>query len=368
MTFYCPHCGRTYPVHTRLWRCKCGEALSLRGRPPFRVEAIDPGERSLWRYREMLPVREEHIVSLGEGFTPLVEARLHDLPFLAKLEFLAPTGSFKDRGTAVMVSFLKELGIKRVVDDSSGNAGASLAAYAARAGMRASIYVPAHASPIKRAQIAAYGAELIPVLGPRARATEAAQAAVSEDVYYASHAHNPLILEGTKTLAYELWEQLDGESPDALVLPVGQGTLLLGAYLGFSDLIRAGLLERMPRLFAVQATGCAPLYRAYKEGKEEAVPVERDETVAEGIRITRPVRARLVLRAVRESGGAVLAVNDEEIKHAQSLLAQQGLYVEPTSAVPVAALPQLREKLGTSGLLVIPLTGSGLKTSGQKAF
>jgi threonine synthase len=306
----------------------------------------------------MLPsVRE--LVSLGEGWTPLVPAHAHGVEFLAKLEFLAPTGSFKDRGTTVLVSFVKELGIKTVVEDSSGNAAASLSAYCARAGIQCKIFVLASASPAKLQQIRAYGAELIPVEGPRENAARAAQQA-AQSSYYASHVYSPLILEGTKTIAYELWEQLDGRAPDAMLFPTGHGTLLLGAYFGFRDLLEAELIEKMPALHAVQAEACAPLYRVYKENLAELPDVPQGETIAEGIRIRHPVRWRAILRAIRETGGSVVTVSDSEILSARRELARQGLYVEPTSAVAVAGLKAL-SLTSASPLLIIPLTGSGLK-------
>ena len=278
------------------------------------------------------------------------------------MEFLAPTGSFKDRGTAVLVNVLRGMGVKRVVEDSSGNAGASLAAYAARSGIEAEIYVPAYASPNKLAQIAVYRARLVKVEGPRERAAQAVQEAAAQGAYYASHYYNPFTLEGLKTIAYEIWEQLGWRAPDNLVLPVGQGTLFLGAYRGFHDLLMAGLIERLPHLFAVQAVPCAPLHEAYRRGLDDAFPIEKNETVAEGISTARPVRGRQILAAVRETGGAVLAVSDAETLRARDELARRGLYVEPTSAVAIAALLQLRDLIKTEELTFVPLTGSGLKS------
>ncbi len=382
MNFRCTACGRIYPPTTYLWRCDCGAPFELTGMPPFDKEAIEVKDLTLWRYRAMLPVEdEENIVSLGEGYTPLVEAMFQGLSLHWKLEFLSPTGSFKDRGATVLVSKLKEMGVGSVVEDSSGNAGAALAAYCARAGIEAEIYVPAHASPLKLAQISAYGAKLVTVEGlrrahplPNERAdsinkgtrrdtAEAAQKAAAEGTYYASHYYNPFFIDGLKTIAYELWEQLGGRAPYNLILPAGHGTLLLGAYRGFKDLQEAGLIEGLPRFFAVQAWRCAPLYEAYRKGLREAKPVAEGETIAEGIRIAEPVRGRQVLAAVRETGGAVLAVSEEEIKQAQEELALRGFYVEPTSAVAAAALRELSPALASDQITVVPLTGSGLKSA-----
>ncbi len=363
MNFRCLSCQRIYPQDTYRWRCDCGGVFELEGAPGFAQNEIQIGDFSLWRYRAMLPLKyEDGVISLGEGLTPLVETQIYGTRIHCKLEFLAPTGSFKDRGTAVLVNALRELGVKRMVEDSSGNAGASLAAYAARAGIEAEIYVPAYASPNKLTQISVYGAKLVKVAGPRERANQAVQEAAARGVYYASHYYNPFTLEGLKTIAYEIWEQLGRHAPDNLVLPVGHGTLLLGAYRGFKDLLTAGLIEGPPRLFAVQAEPCAPLYEAYQREMDDAFPIEKNETIAEGISIAQPVRGRQLLAAIRETGGAVLAVSDEATLHARDELALRGLYVEPTSATAIAALRQLRDLIGPEVTTVVPLTGSGLKS------
>lgn len=363
MNLRCSVCQRTYPVHTQKWRCECGGIFELDGTPPFSRQAIQSDVPTLWRYQAMLPVQSrESIVSLGEGFTPLVSIRFYGLPVLCKLEFLAPTGSFKDRGAAVLVSVLRAIGVTEVVEDSSGNAAASLAAYCARADINARIFVPAHASPAKLAQIAVYGAEVVPVEGPRENAALAAQEA-AQTTYYASHNYNPFFVEGTKTFAYEVWEHLSESAPHNLVFPVGNGSLLMGAYLGFVELRAAGLVERLPRLFAVQSQACAPFYEAYRQGLEDTQPVSAGETIAEGIRIARPSRGRQVLRAIRETGGAVVTVDDGEIQDARAMLARLGLYVEPTSATAVAALRKLDKMIASDEITIVPLTGSGLKSA-----
>jgi len=331
--------------------------------PGFSQADIETSDHSLWRYRAMLPVKQEDgIISLGEGLTPLVETQVYGARIHCKLEFLAPTGSFKDRGTAVFINVLRGMGVKKVVEDSSGNAGASLAAYSARSGIEAQIYVPAYASPNKLAQIVVYGAKLVKVEGTRERTAEAVQEAAAQGTYYASHNYSPFPLEGLKTIAYEMWEQLSYRAPDNVVLPVGHGNLLLGAYRGFNDLLAAGLIEKLPRLFAIQAAPCAPLYEAYRRGLDDAFPIEKKETIAEGISSAKPVRGRQILAAVRRTGGAVLAMSDEATLRARDELALRGLYVEPTSAVVIAALLQLRSVIGSEATTVVPLTGSGLKS------
>jgi len=356
MDFHCTLCHRTYPPDPTRIRCDCGGALDLRGAPTLDPAQIRRDDYTLWRYRHALPIPPDvPPVTLGEGMTPLVEARWGDLAVLLKCEFLNPTGSFKDRGTTVLVTALAAAGVDRVVEDSSGNAGCSLAAYAARAGIRATIYVPAHASPVKQAQIAAYGAQLIPVPGPRSQAARAVLEAAASGAVYASHVYHPLIHAGMKTAAYEIWEQLGGRLPDAVVLPVGHGSLLLGLAQGFAE-----LGGQMPRLFGVQAAACAPLAAAWESGAADPLPVPEGKTVAEGVRIAAPVRGRAILEAVRASGGAVLAVSDAETLAARQRLAHQGFFVEPTSALAVAALDPLRPRL--EGTVVVILTGSGFKS------
>jgi threonine synthase len=345
-----------YPPDPTRVRCDCGGVLDLRSAPALDPARIRRDDFTLWRYRHALPIPPDvPPVTLGEGMTPLVEARWGDLPVFLKCEFLNPTGSFKDRGTTVLVTALAAAGVGHVVEDSSGNAGCSLAAYAARAGIRARIYVPAHASPVKQAQIAAYGAEWVAVPGPRSQAARAVLEAAASGAVYASHVYHPLIPAGMKTAAYEIWEQLGGHLPDAVVLPVGHGSLLLGLAQGFAE-----LGERMPRFFGIQAAACAPLAAAWEAGAADPPPVPEGETVAEGVRIAAPVRGRAILAAVRQSGGTIIALSDEETLAARQRLAHQGFFVEPTSALAVAALNRLRPRLG--GTVVVVLTGSGFKS------
>jgi len=358
----CSRCAHSWPLDPTRWRCDCGGVLEIVGVPSFDPTRVDEGDHTLWRYRAALPLPDgATAVTLGEGWTPLAAAEWDGKPIYLKAEHLNPTGSFKDRGAAVLVTALKTSGVREIVEDSSGNAGAALAAYAARAGLRATVYVPAHASPAKRAQIAAYGAEVVAVPGPRIEATRAVRQAAEGAGVYASHVYSPLYSQGVKTIAFELWEQLGGRAPTSLLAPLGHGSLLLGLYYGFGELLSAGLIERLPRLFGVQAQPCAPLARAWERDARHVEPVEERETVAEGVCIAAPPRGRAVLAAVRESGGAVLSLPDEETLAAQRKLAHQGFYVEPTSALAVAALGRLRDSPGDTPVVV--LTGSGFKST-----
>ncbi len=365
MNLHCPACGCTEPLQTSRWRCACGQPFFLDGMPPLRREAIRSRVRGLWRYRDLLPALDGDPVTLGEGGTPLLVEEWEGLQVGFKLECLSPTASFKDRGAAVLVSFLRSWGVREVVDDSSGNAAASLAAYGARAGLRVRVFVPAHASPAKLAQIAVYGAEIVAVPGPRPMATEAVLRAVDAGAYYASHSYHPLFVEGVATLAYEVVESLGWRAPDNFVFPTGNGSLVLASYLAMKRMQASGVIDRLPRLFAVQARGCAPLWSAWQEGAQDVVPLTAAEshTVAEGIAVTRPSLGRYVLQAVRETGGSVVAVEDADILVARDALARRGLYVEPSAAATLAALPQLREWMGPSELSVLALTGHGLKST-----
>jgi threonine synthase len=363
--FVCSSCQRDYPLNTREWLCACGGFLELSDWPAFDPDAIDGAEAGLWRYRRLLPLHVEwQPVTLGEGGTPLLPLTWAGCSFACKIEGLAPTGSFKDRGAAVLITALSGLGIQRVVEDSSGNAGASLAAYAARAGIACEICVPNTAAGPKLAQMEAHGAEVIQIKGKREYAALAAWAAAAHGAYYASHVFNPFFLAGTETLAYELWEQLGRHAPGSVILPVGNGSLLLGLYRGFERLRAAGLIDRVPRLVAVQAAACAPIYHAFHAGQLAVEPAPRDPTVASGLAIAQPARGGEILAALRDTRGTALCVSEEAILETRDALARRGFYVEETSAVAVAALQELVDfsAAAASEAAVVILTGHGLKT------
>ena len=360
MTFVCAACQSEYPASASLWRCpRCGGHFELSERAPFRADRIAPHDHSLWRYRAMLPLAEgESTVTMGEGMTPLVPAAFAGHPVNFKLEYLSPTGSFKDRGTTVLVSKLRAWGVTRAADDSSGNAGASFAAYCARAAIAAEVFTPAYASPAKLAQIEIFGAKLNKIEGTREQATEAVESATAAGLVYGSHAWSPFTLEGTKTVAYELWEQLGARAPDVFISPIGQGSIFLGAYRGFKDLLAAGVISKLPRMIGVQSLACAPIVEALRQGLDRAASIVKQPSVAEGISLAHPIRAAEVLRAIRDTGGDAVAVGDPETLAARLELARMGLYVEPTSAVVGAAL----KRLEPAGVVVAILTGSGLKS------
>jgi len=357
----CTNCHDPFPEHGVPYRCvRCGGIYDYAQLVTFDRKPSEAELPGIWRFRSTLGIPDHApVVSLGEGRTPLVKSVVFGREIAFKCEFLNPTGSFKDRGSATIVSFLLSRNVASAVEDSSGNAGSSFAAYAARAGIEARIYVPDSASGPKRAQIEAYGAELVRIMGPRSNASEAVHRAAQAGSVYASHAYLPFNLYGYATLVYELVEQL-GEPPGSLLVPVGQGGLLLGIYRGFKALKRAGLIPELPVLVGVQARACAPLWALSVYGPAGLGWVAEGVTLAEGIRITHPLRGDAVLKAVAESNGRFLAVDEEDILPGQQALARLGFYVEPTSAVVWHALHQVAEELPQP--VVVVLTGSGFKT------
>ncbi|MEV8623096.1 threonine synthase [Streptomyces sp. NPDC051079] len=380
MTAYvCPRCQVHAPASALTWccpRCRGPWDLEFTG-APVSLPSLTSRVNSLWRYEEALPLATEppqapH-VTLGEGRTPLVpltggegavgtgDGTAGGGTVSAKLDFLMPTLSFKDRGAVMLAELARRLGPDTVIADSSGNAGTAIAAYCARAGLDCAVYVPEGTSAKKLEQIRAHGARTVVVPGDREATARAARAAAdAPGVFYASHVYNPHFLHGTKTYVYELWEELGGRLPDTLVLPVGNGTLLLGAALAVEELYGQGLVERRPALVAVQAEAVSPLAAAFHAGAEELTgPAAARPTLAEGIAIPAPPRAAQILRAVRASGGTFRTVTEEQIRAAQLDLARRGLYVEPTG---VACWAAVRAAPAHPGTTVLPLCGAGAKT------
>jgi threonine synthase len=351
----------------------------------------------MWRYREALPLPDgAEPVTLGEGFTPLVsvpfpDGRGGERDVLIKQEQLFPSGSYKDRGASMLISLARAAGVSSVVEDSSGNAGAAVAAYCARAGIGCRIFTPESTSSGKLAQIRSYGAELVLTPGPREETSRAVlEAARGRDsagsgrpAFYASHSYNPFFFHGTKTFAFEVWEQLGWIAPDALVLPAGNGTLLLGVAIGFAELHAAGLIDRPPALFAVQAERCAPLAAAFAEGHltpggvdgsgwsrasaGTVLPagVTGEQTIAEGIAIATPIRADQIIDAVVQSGGTFLTVDEDEIHVAHRRMLRMGFCIEPTSAAAIAAIPRALAALPADARVVSLFSGHGLKAPGK---
>ena len=363
---HCPACDRTYGAGPdEPWRCDCGHALEFADRPcpsgtPVPLERIDTST-GLWTFHEFLPV--ERKVSFGEGMTPLVPVAAWEAEF--KLEYLHPTGSFKDRGATTTVSRALALGVETILEDSSGNAGAAIATYAARAGLDAQIYVPEHVRQSKLMAIQRAGARPIRIDGDRAAATEACIDAVEDgEGWYASHAWNPAFYAGTMTFALEVVAQRGWEPPDAVVLPVGHGTLLLGAHRGFSLLAEAGITDTVPRLYGVQAKGFAPVVEAIGGAVIDEAEDHDGAEIIDGIQINQPARGTAIIEAIEETGGDAIALNGNHVEASLDHLHRQGFYVEPTGAVATAALEQYRDRgdIGQTEDVVVPLTGTAMKT------
>lgn len=362
----CISCGSLLEPDFYTWFCpKCGGLLEVLVEPTTtpswdRWKARKPG---VWRYRETLPPCRNP-VTLGEGWTPLIRAERLGRRVWVKFEGSNPTGSFKDRGMTVGVSVAREAGARLVAAASTGNTSASLAAYAAKAGLRSAVVLPrGNVARGKLVQAVLHGAAVVEVEGSFDDAMKAVLEASRSGTVYPLNSFNPWRLEGQKTLAYEVVEQLEGV-PDHVLVPVGNGGNLAAVWKGFRELYEWGLIDSLPSMVGVQAKGAAPLAEAWRRGLEEPLWVERPETVATAIRIGRPVNWPKTLRALRESGGFMLAVEDGEILEAQRRMARlAGLAVEPAAAAPLAGLERAwRDGLiDESANVVVVATGHGLK-------
>ncbi|WP_238891658.1 threonine synthase [Achromobacter insuavis] len=362
--YFDPFTGARHALDEARWCSDARMPLMISPLPGISPDDIDRRERSLWRYRAALPAAIERPVSMGEGCTPMVERGWGWLRPHFKLEWFNPTCSFKDRGAAVMLSWLRQIGIDAIAEDSSGNGGAAIAAFGAAAGMGVTIFAPAYTSTAKVAQIRAFGADVQLVDGPRENAETAAIDA-SDRIFYASHNWQPFFLQGTKSIAYEMWEDFGFEAPDNVVIPAGAGSNVLGCAIGFAELLAAGQITRLPRLFVAQPENCSPVDASFHAGVDTLVPRDVLPTVAEGTAIRRPVRLREVLQAIRASGGQTVAVPEADIVAAVRRLAQMGLYAEPTSATAAAALDRLRARgaIRATERTVVLLTGTGIKAT-----
>lgn len=361
--FVCLQSGEQYTLQQARWCSEQGNLLDIQFNPTFPLDKIQKRPKNLWRYWEALPIDSPtSIVSFSEGATPLNTLEFEGKPLRVKLEYLNPTGSFKDRGTSVLVSKLKEWGVQQVVEDSSGNAGASIAAYCAKAGIKANVFVPAHASPSKIAQIRAYGAQIHLIEGSRDKVAQAALQ-LAHELHYASHVWHPLFIQGMKTFAYELCEQSRWQAPDTVVLPAGNGSLLIGCYIGFRELKQAGIIGRIPKLIGVQPQHCAPLYEAFVKGKLPKADYQAKPTLAEGMAVAHPLRGKQMIQYVELSGGKFVTVTESEIAHMTLELARRGYLVEPTCAAVVAgARHYLLHEALPDEVVVAPLTATGLKS------
>ena len=371
----CPRCGARHDADVVQGTCPCGSPLLARydlGEVRTSPRDIAGRPSDLWRYHELLPVRAaRHVVSLGEGMTPLLAlprlGRALGVPnLLMKDESLIPTGTFKARGAAVGVSRAVELGVTAIAMPTNGNAGAAWAAYAARAGLRSLVVMPADAPAVTRAECLAAGAELYLVDGLISDAGRLVAAAVEQRAGYqdTSTLREPYRIEGKKTMGLEIAEQLGWRLPSVIVYPTGGGVGIIGIYKALGELLELGWVRgELPRLVAVQAAGCAPIVRAFEAGAEISEPWPQARTVAFGITVPNALGDFLILRALYDTGGNAVAVTDEALLADQRLVASlEGTFICPEGAAGVTAVRQLRESgwLAEADEVVILNTGSGL--------
>jgi threonine synthase len=358
----CSACGQSSSSLLDFKCQSCGQPLDVIHYGRFEIDQIQKENYSVWRYARFFPfVKETDVVTLGEGWTPLV--RISSSVYF-KLENLNPTGSFKDRGSTVLVSAVHKL-VKSaggyISEDSSGNAGASIAAYAACAGLKAKVYVPQSVSGPKFSQIQFSGAEVFKVSGSRAMVAEEAQK-TEKNGFYVGHILHPLFRDGIRSLAYEVAEQLGWHTPDCIYLPVSAGTLLLGVIEGFKHLVKSGILQVMPKIVACQTRQVSPLYHSFKGISYR--PPEKIASVADALVSVNPPLLSIMVERLKAANGDSVMVEEDEILDAFRELARSGFFVEPSSAVAYAAYKkQLKNaKALANEKTVIVLTGTGLKT------
>ncbi|MFG1655454.1 threonine synthase [Micromonospora chersina] len=375
----CPRCDQRHPADKLQNLCACGSPLLARYDLAAVAASVTPEQfglrpADLWRYRELLPVADPRFVTtLGEGWTPLLRAPAYGqeigIPdLIVKDEGLTPTGSFKARGAAVGVSRARELGVERIAMPTNGNAGAAWATYAARAGMGATIAMPLDAPTICRRECVAAGADLRLVDGLISDAGRWVAGLVAESggqVFDAGTLREPYRLEGKKTMGYEIVEQLGWQVPDVIIYPTGGGVGLIGIHKALHELRELGWVEdRLPRLVAVQSTGCAPIVRAFAAGESRATPWADAHTLAFGITVPAPLGDELILAALRESSGTAIAVDDEEIlADLRDFAAREGLLLCPEGAACLTAARHLRAGgwIRPGERVVVLNTGAGLK-------
>ncbi len=374
-SLHCFTCGKEYGEEPISSRCDCGGTLELTLKHEFpRLE--DFKGTGVWRYLKVLPFNDANSpVTINEGNTPLIPldrmAKNTDMRLFVKNEGQNPTGSFKDRGMTVAVTRARDIGADTLICASTGNTSASTAAYAARAGMRAVVLVPdGKIAGGKLVQAIAHGATVIRVAGDFDATLELmmSQASTRRDLYVVNSI-NPFRIEGQKTGAYEIFEQLDGRIPDYVILPVGNAGNISSYWKGFSELRKWGIAKTVPKMIGVQATGASPLADAFINGRETVNRLANPETVASAIRIGNPVSWKKALQAVNQSKGRLLVVSDREILDAQKMLASsEGIFVEPASAAPLAAMNQLKKFMERKSLVVFIGTGNGLKDQSAVQF
>ena len=374
----CTACGDTFSADELHRLCvSCGKVLYARYDLDAAGRALSPEQLparpgDMWRYFELMPVRSpDNVVSLGEGFTPIIRAhrlgaRLGCAGLLIKDEGVNPTASFKARGLSAAVSKAVELGVTGFTIPSAGNAGGAVAAYAARAGAEAHVFMPKDVPTANREEAEVSGARVVLVDGLISDAGKASRAAAEElGLFDVSTLQEPYRVEGKKTMGYEIAEQLGWNVPDAIVYPTGGGTGIVGIWKAFEEMEALGWLDgRRPRMFCVQAEGCAPIVRAFHEGADHAEPWVGADTIAAGLRVPAAIGDYLILAALRESGGGAVTVTDDEIMTwVRDVAALEGLFMSPEGSATAAALPKLLAdgSVSPDETVLLLNTGSGLK-------
>lgn len=356
MNFKCSKCGKIEAVSTTNPCCSCGGLWDLENDiPDFKTDLIDKDEWSMYRYRAFMALDDDiswRQTNLGEGLTPIIK---YNDDIMLKMDYMMPTLSFKDRGASALISHCKSIGVKEIVQDSSGNAGNAVAAYAAKANIKCKIYVPEGTSSAKINMIKAHGAECIVVPGSRDHCADVCRNQVKETgAYYANHVYNPFFYEGTKTYIYEVYEQLH-RIPENLIIPVGNGTLFLGVIYGLEHLYKSKCIDHFPQIWALQSEKCSPLFNAFENNKTEPEKVKIEKTLAEGIAIGEPMRGREILALAKKYNVKFVTAAEDKILSCRSDLAKKGIYIEHTTAANLAAYQNTKDTL-------IVMCGAGLKS------
>ena len=374
---FCPRCLKRFGLSELLNLCPCGSPLMVRydlekAKTAFVRPSLEARVASLWRYRELLPLQNDaNLISLGEGFTPILDAKtlggeLGLRRLWIKDEAQNPTGSFKDRGLSLAISRAKELGVKKAAIPSAGNAGGSFAAYAARAGIEAHVFMPRDTPMANQIEVAQYGARLTLVDGLIHDCGRIiAEKKVTEGWFDVSTLKEPYRIEGKKTMGYEIAEQLNWRLPDVIIYPTGGGTGLIGMWKAFGELEELGWIDgARPRMVSVQASGCAPIVKAFDENKATAEPWQNAHTVASGLRVPQAIGDFLMLQTIRDSHGTALSVSDDEMLVEISRVGKaEGIFFCPEGAACVAALRRLVDNgwIKSDDEVLMFNTASGLK-------
>lgn len=364
MKYICMNCDEEYTPEPLLIRCDCGSALWVKPEKSFSKSDLITDDFTMWRYSKVYPLDKESVdISFNETITPLASAKISNVNILAKMDSLMPTGSFKDRGAAMVVNYLNSHGIRSISEDSSGNGGSAYAGYAAKGNFDCNIFVPAGTSLGKTVQTRLYGARCLEIEGSREDVALAAMnSKETHDSYYVGHNWHPLFIEGVKSIAYEIWEQCGYKTPDNFIAPAGNGSLLAGAYLGFQELLKGGAIDKMPRLFGIQTEGIQPFVQQFNN---ESIEIGSTDTLAEGIKIQRSYRIDEIIDFVRQSKGGFVSVNETQIEEALRSMGKQGFFIEPTSAAAFAGIKKLIDSgdIVDGEITVGVVTGNGLKAT-----